>query len=57
MEDANLPPPRPPEQIDLVRLCRELNARGARYLVVGGMAINQLGLVRATEDIDLLIEG
>src|SRR6266446_3600527 len=56
MEDANLPPPRPPEQIDLVRLCRELNARGARYLVVGGMAINQLGLVRATEDIDLLIE-
>ena len=56
MENANLPPPRPPEQIDLVRLCRELNDRGARYLVIGGMAINQLGLVRATEDIDLLIE-
>ena len=57
MENASLPPPRPPERIDLVRLCRELNERGARYVVIGGMAINQLGLVRATEDIDLLIEG
>jgi hypothetical protein len=56
MENGNLPPPRPPEQIDLIRLCRELNERGARYLVIGGMAINQLGLIRATEDIDLLIE-
>lgn len=56
MENANLPPPRPPEQIDLVRLCRALNERGARYLVIGGMAINQLGLIRATEAIDLLID-
>jgi len=56
MENANLPPPRPPGQIDLVQLCRELNERGALYLVIGGMAINQLGLLRATEDIDLLIE-
>lgn len=56
MENADLPPPRPPEQLDLARLCRELNQRGARYVVVGGMAINQHGLVRATEDIDLLIE-
>jgi hypothetical protein len=39
-----------------VRLCRELNERGARYVVIGGMAINQPGLVRATEDIGLLIE-
>jgi hypothetical protein len=39
-----------------VTLCRELNARGARYIVVGGMAIVQQGFVRATEDIDLLIE-
>ena len=56
MENENLPPPRPPNRIDLVRLCRELNIRGARYVIIGGMAINQLGLVRATEDIDLLIE-
>jgi hypothetical protein len=48
--------PRQPEQADLVTLCRELNARGARYIVVGGMAIIQQGFVRATEDIDLLIE-
>jgi hypothetical protein len=40
MENANLPPPRPPEQTDLVRLCRELNERGAHYVVIGGMAIN-----------------
>jgi hypothetical protein len=55
MEDVPSPP-RPPEQADLVSLCRELNERGARYIVVGGMAIIQQGFVRATEDIDLLIE-
>ncbi len=49
-------PPRTPEQDDLVRLCAALNAQDARYVVVGGMAINQQGLLRATEDIDLLIE-
>lgn len=56
MENEDLPPPRPPGQIDLVRLCRELNNHGALYVVIGGMAINQLGLIRATEDIDLLLE-
>lgn len=55
MEDVPSPP-RQPEQADLVSLCRELNARGARYIVVGGMAVIQQGFVRATEDIDLLIE-
>lgn len=49
--------PRPPAQSDLVRLCRELNACGARYLVVGGFAVIQHGFLRATEDIDLLVEG
>ena len=48
--------PRLPEQDDLVALCRELNARGALYLVVGGMAVIQHGYLRATEDIDLLVE-
>ncbi len=28
-----------------------------RYLVVGGMAMNQHGMLRATADIDLLLEG
>lgn len=47
---------RTPGQDDLVRLCRELNAAGVRYLVVGGFAIVQQGLVRTTEDIDLLLD-
>ncbi len=55
MEDVSRTP-RPPDQNDLVTLCRELNTRGARYIVVGGMAIIQQGFLRATEDIDLLIE-
>jgi hypothetical protein len=46
---------RVPEGHDLVSLARELNRLGIAYVVVGGFAINRLGLVRATEDIDLLI--
>ena len=58
MEDQPTPDaPRPPVQNDLVRLCRELNDRGARYLVVGGFAGIHHGFLRATDDIDLLIEG
>jgi Nucleotidyl transferase of unknown function (DUF2204) len=48
---------RPPTLQDLVELCRRLNEAGARYVIVGGMAMLQLGFVRATEDIDLLIDG
>ena len=47
---------RPPTLQDLVDLCAKLNASGAHYVIVGGMAMLQLGFVRATEDIDLLIE-
>ena len=47
---------RPPVMADLVGLCRELNQRGANYIVVGGMAINIHGFARNTEDIDLLID-
>ena len=46
--EATVPPPGSPEQDDLVRLCASLNAEGARYLVVGGMAMNQHGMLRAT---------
>lgn len=46
---------RPPDEDDLVRLARELNRLGVRYVVIGGLAINRLGFNRATEDIDLLI--
>ncbi len=49
-------PPRPPQETDLIRLCAALNEQDARYVVVGGMAVIHHGLLRATEDIDLLLE-
>jgi len=49
-------PPRTPQQLDLLNLCRALNAQGAQYVVVGGMAVNHHGFLRATEDIDLVLE-
>src|SRR5258708_11118873 len=49
-------PPRPPQETDLIGLCAALNKQGARYVVVGGMAVIHHGLLRATEDIDLLLE-
>jgi len=47
--------PRPPLEADLVALCRELNQRGARYVVLGGFAIIAAGMPRVTGDIDLLV--
>ena len=47
---------RPPTLEDLLHLCSELNRLGAKYIVVGGMAIIRLGFARATEDIDLLVD-
>jgi len=32
---------RPPDDRDLVMLARELNRLGARYVVIGGVAINR----------------
>jgi hypothetical protein len=46
---------RPPAQADLVHLCRELNKRGAKYVVVGGLAIIAAGLPRMTTDVDLMV--
>src|SRR5687767_7077772 len=54
--EGTVPPPRTPEEDDLAKLCASLNAQGARYLVVGGLAMNQQGFLRATEDINLLLE-
>jgi hypothetical protein len=48
---------RPPTVTDLISLCKDLNEAHAQYIVIGGMAIIQAGFLRATEDIDLLIEG
>lgn len=55
-DDGPAPEARPPSLADLVSLCRNLNEVHARYLVLGGMAIIQAGFVRATEDIDLLVD-
>ncbi len=40
----------------LVAVCRLLNATDAKYVVVGGFAVALHGVVRATKDIDILIE-
>ena len=55
-EDGPAPEARPPNVAALVSLCRHLNQEQARYLVLDGMAIIQAGYVRATEDIDLLVD-
>jgi hypothetical protein len=47
---------RDPTLSDVVALCRELNQRGARYLVCDGFAIRTAGYVRNTSDIDLLVD-
>ena len=56
-QDAHPAESRPPTLEDVLKLCRRLNELGARYLIVGGIAIIQHGFTRATEDIDLLVEG
>ena len=57
MENELPNPGRIPKEDDLVALCRALNERGARYLVIGGFAVIHHGYLRATEDIDLLLDG
>jgi hypothetical protein len=47
---------RPPTDEDLARLAARLNELGARYIVVGGMAVIAAGFTRATMDIDLLVD-
>lgn len=54
--DGSAEEARPPTLDDLLGLCRNLNEAGAKYIVVGGMAVIQHGFVRATEDIDLLVD-
>lgn len=44
------------ETLPLVRVCRLLNEAGARYLIIGGHACILHGLVRTTEDVDVLVE-
>jgi hypothetical protein len=47
---------RAPEPEDLARICRSLNAAGARYVLIGGFAVIAHGAARFTKDIDLLVD-
>ena len=47
---------RAPELEDLLTLCKALNAEDVRYVLIGGFAVILHGFVRATKDIDLLID-
>ncbi len=47
---------RAPELEDLVALCKALNAESVRYVLIGGFAVILHGFVRATKDIDLLVD-
>lgn len=46
---------REPSVEDLRDLCRELNQRGAKYVVVGGFAIRAANYNRQTMDVDLIV--
>ncbi len=39
----------------VIGIVRGLNAAGAQYLIVGGLAVNAHGFVRMTVDLDLLV--
>lgn len=43
-------------RLTAVRACAELNRSGVNYLVIGGIACALHGYVRATTDVDILIE-
>ena len=53
--EPNQPPP-PLSDDDLLRVCRLLQQHNAKYVLVGACACGLHGLVRATQDVDLLVE-
>jgi hypothetical protein len=55
--DVNDLASRPPVEADLAALCRELNERNAKYVVVGGFAVISAGYPRFTGDVDLVVAG
>ena len=48
--------PRAPELEDLLNLCAALRREDVRYVLIGGFAVILHGWVRATKDIDLLVD-
>ena len=55
-DHSDPPESREPTVADLRDLCRQLNDRQARYIVVGGFAIIAAGYNRRTMDIDFLVD-
>lgn len=55
-QDAEGQKTRPPTIDDLVAICKKLNETNAKYILIGGFAVNYYGFPRATEDIDLLVD-
>jgi Nucleotidyl transferase AbiEii toxin, Type IV TA system len=52
------PPPRYPSHVDrdeIIRVLRAFEASGLDYVLIGATAMGFHGLVRATEDVDLII--
>ena len=47
---------RPATWEDVKRLARYLDEAGAEYALIGGYALATHGLVRLTEDIDILVD-
>jgi hypothetical protein len=47
---------RAPRLKDLLDLCRALNQEGAAYVLIGGFAVILHGFVRATKDVDFLVD-
>lgn len=56
MEDENARESRNPTLDDLIALCRSLNDHHVKYAVIGGFAVAHHGYLRATGDIDLLVD-
>jgi hypothetical protein len=58
-----MPDDRPPQELesreptveDLRDLCRELNQRGAKYVVIGGFAMRAANYNRTTMNVDLMV--
>lgn len=53
--EPNQPTP-PLSDDDLLRVCRLMQQHNAKYVLVGACACGLHGLVRATQDVDLLVE-
>jgi hypothetical protein len=41
----------------MLRVLRALEAEGVRYVLIGAAAVGIHGVVRATEDLDVMLEG